>query len=190
MIKRLLPLILITFIFVPCFVFAAKKVGVPAEPVLITSLGQNPDGLMVKVVLNKIGVKNNYIELTKGEELNDYHSIIMAVGVSYKGLGANGINFEYEVNRTKNLVGKALETDCPIILVLLGGSFGREKETNQLIELIAPHSSFVIMKKDRNKNKYITNLIHGKIIPIIVVDKLAQLESVFTNLYDLGKNDL
>lgn len=187
MIKRLLPLILITSIFIPCFVFAAKKAGVPAEPVLITSLGQNPDGLMVKVVLNKIGVKNNYIELTKGEELNDYHSIIMAVGVSYKGLGANGINFEYEVNRAKNLVSKALEMDCPIILVLLGGSFSREKETNQLIELIAPYSSFVVMEKDKNRNKYITNLIHGKIISIIVIDKLAQLESVFTNLYDLGK---
>jgi hypothetical protein len=184
MIKRVVVLFLILLTLLPSFIMAGKKTACPEEPVLITPLGQNPDGLMIKVVLSKIGIKNDYLELASSDDLNNnYRSVVMTVGISYKGLGAAGINYNDEIKRTKKLVGEALKKDCPIILVYLGWSSEREKRTNQIIKLIAPHSTCIIIKEDGGKDKYFAAIAHERQIPVITVDNLAQLENIFKNIY-------
>jgi hypothetical protein len=184
MTKRTAVLFLLLLVLFTNYTTEAKKVVVPEEPVLITPLGQNPDGLMVKVVLSKIGIKNDYRELASSADLNDnYHSVVLTVGVSYKGLGALGINYDDEISRAKKLVGEAIKKDCPIIFVYLGWSPGREKRTNQIVKLIAPHSACMIVKEDGNKDKYFAAIAHGRQIPLIIVDNLDQLESIFKNIY-------
>jgi hypothetical protein len=186
--KRLIALSLVFFVLLPSFIAAEKNGVYPKEPVLITPLGQNPDGLMIKVVLSKIGIKNDYFELASNENLNNnYHSVVMTVGVSYKGLGAIGINYNDEINRTKKLVGEAIKKDCPIIFVYLGWSPGGEKRTNQIIKLIAPYSACIIVKEAADKDKYFAEIAHKNKIPLIIVDNLAQLENIFKNIFHVKK---
>jgi hypothetical protein len=181
---RMIALFAIFLALSPIYSIEAKKPLYPEEPVLITPLGQNPDGLMIKVVLNKIGIKNDYLELASSEDLiHNYRSVVMAVGVSYKGLGATGINFNDEIARAKKLVCEALKKDCPIIFVYFGENPGREKRTNQLIKLIAPYSSYMIIKEDANQDKYFVETAQGNKIPLVVVANLAQLEIIFKNIY-------
>jgi hypothetical protein len=186
--KRLIALSLVFFVLLPSFIAAEKNGVYPKEPVLITPLGQNPDGLMIKVVLSKIGIKNDYLELASNENLNNnYHSVVMTVGVSYKGLGAIGINYNDEINRTKKLVGEAIKKDYPIIFVYFGENPQREKRTNQLIKLIAPYSAYIIIKEDGNKDKYFAEIAHKNKIPLILVDNLAQLENIFKDIFYVKK---
>ncbi|MGD8400566.1 MAG: DUF6305 family protein [Bacillota bacterium] len=185
MIKRVVALILFFLVLFSNYTIEAKKAIAPREPVLITPLGQNPDGLMIKVVLSKIGIKNDYLELASNEDLNnnDYHSLVMTVGVSYKGLGAIGINYHDEVDRARQLVGEAFKKDCPIILISFGENPGRKKRTNQLIKMIAPYSAYIISKAAGGKDKYFAAIAHDHQIPLIVVDNLAQLENIFKHIY-------
>jgi hypothetical protein len=183
-VKRLIILFLILLIYISNNYTEAKKPVYPEEPVLITSLGQNPDGLMIKVVLSKIGVENNYLELASSEDLkNNYHSVVMAVGVSYKGLGAAGINYNAEISRTKKIVSEAIKKECPIIFVYFGENPGREKRTIQLIKLVAPYSAYLIIKEDANQDKYFAETAQENKIPLIIVANLAQLENIFKNIY-------
>jgi hypothetical protein len=183
MIKKVV-LILSFLVLLTNYTIEAKKTVHPEEPVLITPVGQNPDGLMVKVVLSKIGIKNDYLELASGEDLNNnYHSVVMSVGVSYKGLGAIGINYNDEVDRARKLVGEALKKDCPIILIDFDENPGREKRTNQLIKIIAPHSAYIISKAAGGKDKYFAAIAHDHKIPLIIVGDLAQLENIFKDIY-------
>jgi hypothetical protein len=184
MVKRGTALFLIFLLLSLHFPIEAKKAIAPKEPVLITPVGQNPDGLMVKVVLSKIGIKNDYLELASGADLsNDYHSVVLSIGVSYKGLGAIGINYHDEVDRARQLVGEAFKKDCPIILISFGENPGREKRTNQLIKMIAPYSAYIISKAASGKDKYFAAIAHDHKIPLISVGNLAQLENIFKDIY-------
>jgi hypothetical protein len=187
-IKKIATLILIIMTIIPNNVIAFEKAVFPKEPVLITSLGQNPDGLMVRVVLSKIGIENDYLELASDADLNHrYHSVVMAVGVSYKGMGAAGLNYNDEINRTRKLVCEAVKKDCPIILAYFGENPGREKRTHQLIKLVAPRSDYIIAKRNETNDKYFTEISRDNKITLLSVDNLAQLENIFKNIYNVKK---
>jgi hypothetical protein len=188
MIKRIAMLLLIIMAMIPNIIITAEKTVSPGEPVLITPLGQNPDGLMIKVVLSKIGLKNDYLELASEEDLNHhYRSAVMTVGVSYKGLGATGVSYNDEINRTRKVVCAAVKKDCPIILVCLGENPGREKRTHQLIKLVAPHSDYIIPKTNDGNDKYFTEITRDNKITLISVDNLAQLENIFKTIFSGNK---
>jgi hypothetical protein len=185
MIEKIVIFILIIMTtIIPNNVITAEKAVFPKEPVLITSLGQNPDGLMVRVVLGKIGIENDYLELASDADLSrHYLSVVMTVGVSYKGMGAAGLNYNDEINRTRKLVSEAVKKDCPIILVYLGENPWREKRTAKLIELVAPHSSYIIIKENNGKDKYFTEIAQEYKITLITFDNLTQLENIFKNIF-------
>jgi len=63
-------------------------------PILVTSAGQSPDVLMVRVLLNRIGVENITDELAEPAQLEGVQTVIFALGGSQKGLGAAGIDPE------------------------------------------------------------------------------------------------
>jgi hypothetical protein len=187
-IKRVIVLFLIIMLWSTYSSVEAKHPNYPEEPVLITPLGQNPDGLMVRVVLSKIGIENDYLELASDADLNHrYHSVVMAVGVSYKGMGAAGLNYNDEINRTRKLVCEAVKKDCPIILAYFGENPGREKRTHQLIKLVAPRSDYIIAKRNESNDKYFTEITRDNKITLISVDNLAQLENIFKNIYNVKK---
>jgi hypothetical protein len=187
-IKRVIVLFLIIMLWSTCSSVEAKHPNYPEEPVLITPVGQNPDGLMIKVVLGKLGVKNDYFELASSKDLdNNYRSVVMAVGVSFKGMGAAGLDCNDEINRTRKLVCEAVKEDCPIIFVYLGENPWREKRTGQLVKLIAPHSSYIIIKENSSKDKYFTEIVQEYKISLITVDNLTQLETVFKNIFCVKK---
>src|SRR6056297_2579690 len=92
--------IILLFTFNPFLQAEDLKIH-PAQPVVITCPGQNPDGLMIKVVLENQNVDFKYRPFLQAEDMNGYSTLIIAVGHSCKGVGAAGIDYEYELLRTK-----------------------------------------------------------------------------------------
>lgn len=161
------------------------EAGAPVfqQPVLITAPGQNADGLMVKVILQKLGVPYQYVPLAEEKDLHSVKSVIMTVGFSNKGLGASGISYEGEMKRTEKLVKACLEKKYPIIFVYLGGKARRGGKSDQLIHQVAPYSHYIIITQDADDDRYFSKLAQQKQIPLKVADKIGQIESFLKEIY-------
>ena len=68
-------------------------------PALITSAGQSPGALMVRVLADQAGVANVFDATVGPEALADAKSFIVVIGASMKGLGAAGIDVADEFAR-------------------------------------------------------------------------------------------
>jgi hypothetical protein len=153
------------------------------QPVLVTPPGQNADGLMVKVILQKLQIAYQYVPQVKEKDLNSVKSVIMTVGVSNKGLSALGISYEEELKRTATLVAACREKQYPIIFVYLGGKARRGGKFDQLINVVAPHASCLIITQDSDEDRYFSKLAQQKHIPLKVADKIGQIESFLNELF-------
>ncbi len=154
-----------------------------SEPVLITSIGQNPDALMVKVLLTKNKIEFGYSALAKVEELSEYKTIIMVVGASTKGLGAAGIDFETELERTKTLIAAAVEKEIPIVLAHVGGKSRRGTKSNQLIDLVGAVASYMIITEAGNEDGYFTKIAEERNIPLKTADKILNTGAYFKEIF-------
>ncbi len=181
--SRKIGLLLLLLLFLVPICLQAKEVRTFKQPILITSLGQNPDGLMVKVVLEKNNISYNYLPQASIKEIEVYKSIIITVGVSCKGLNAANIQYQHEVKRAEEILKRTLDNRIPIILVHFGGSARRDSRSNHLIEMIAPYSSYLIIYQDSNNDNYFTKLAEEKNISLELVDKLYNIEKVFCEIF-------
>ena len=68
-----------------------------AADVVLTSVGQSPDVMMVRVVLRKMKIDADSEPLLKADALAGRKVLVAVVGGSSKGLGAAGINKDQEV---------------------------------------------------------------------------------------------
>ena len=93
----------------------AQEKAIKAElPVLLTSCGQSPGPVRVKVFLKRLKFDHEYnLQATaadlidKKKEGKPFKSLIIVTGASLKGMGAAGISVEDELERTKELITEA-----------------------------------------------------------------------------------
>lgn len=167
-------------IFFLLFTFSLKS---SAENILVTSIGQNPGGLMIKVVLNKLDLDFTYQPLIKSKAIQGFNIVILSVGCSQKGLCAADSSFEEELQRTKSIVGTLKEKDCQVILVHLGGKLKRDEKSNKLLNKVAPISSHFVITEESNSDNYFSNYSKVKDIELHVIDNLSKLEIVFREIF-------
>jgi len=145
-------------------------------PVLITSLGQNLDGLIVRTMLADLDIEAEFQPLARGSELNGFKQLIVSPGVSFKGLAAAGLTFEEEVARGEALIAAAEECRCELILVYLGGFMQGDARSQQLVELLAPHAqAMIIYKECRGALEYLRQIADEKDVPLFIIDDLGSL---------------
>jgi len=97
----------------PTATFSAGQAEAPkAEtPVLLTSCGQSPGPVMLKVILQKLGLKYELNALATPADLKakaqagtPYKSLVIVMGASLKGMGAAGISIDDELKRSAELI--------------------------------------------------------------------------------------
>lgn len=125
----------------------------PALPAVITSAGQSPDGMMVDVMLNrKLGMKIPFLTMAKVQDLKNVKTLIVAVGVSNKGLGAAGIDLATEAARVKSLMNYAKDEEINVILVHIGGQQRRGAGSEQMLKLVIPLAKWYVVVKTGNQD--------------------------------------
>src|SRR6056297_1306051 len=154
---------------------------------LITSIGQNPGGLMIKVSLKDLDLNYVYNPKIKSEELENYQFAILSVGCSQKGLCAADTNFKCELQRTKNIIEVMKKSNYPIIFVHLGGQLRRDLRSNELIEVIAPHASHLVITEKSNYDNYFSELSENQNIGLHIIDNLSHIKNVFTEIFEKYK---
>lgn len=184
---RFLKLFFVCFLIIMIFssaIYAENTKYYPAQPVAVTCPGQNPDGLMVKVVLENENVNFTYHPLLKAENLEAYSTLIIAVGHSCKGVGAAGIDFEDEIQRSQDLIEKAKADSKFIILTHLGGKSRREERSDKLLNIVAPHADYMIISKDSNFDGFFSEIADEYNIPLSTAANLSEIKPIIRDLFN------
>jgi hypothetical protein len=155
-----------------------------AADVALTSVGQSPDAMMVRVVLRNMGIDHDYDSLMKPEDLSDQKVLVAVVGGSSKGLGAAGIDKEQEKDRAMELIETARQKGMKILVMHVGGAGRRGQLSDLFIEAVAPLSDALIVVEGGNEDGLFYRLIEGKDIPMHGADSVKgtniPLEKVLT----------
>jgi len=175
-----------------------KKLELKAEqPILITSCGQSPGPVMVKVFLKKLDLEYDLNPLATAEDLiakkeagTPYGSVIIVMGASLKGMGAAGISIDDEIDRIKNLIQEAKSHGITVIGAHIEGMKRRAQgaavgdNTDELsIDAVAPNSDFMIINKDGNTDNRFTIIATEKNISMIEIEKNMELLQTFEKIY-------
>jgi hypothetical protein len=105
-----------------------------AAEVTITSIGQTPDGMMVKVLMKGLAVEPSYDSGLSAQGLGTQKVIIAVVGGSSKGLGAVGVTMAQERLRARLLLQEARKRGVRVLLMHIGGARRRGELTDTFIE--------------------------------------------------------
>jgi len=188
------------FLLIGCALLATgaqtqmPKVGMP---VLITSCGQSPGPVMLKVVFQKLKLDFELNPLATASDLKTkkdagapYKSLIIVMGSSLKGMGAAGISIDDELNRTEALIEEARRQRITIIGAHIEGMKRRAQgaapgdNSDELsIDAVAPKSDLLIINKEGNADNRFTLIANEKKIPLLEVEKNLDLMTEFEKLF-------
>ncbi|MDR9770543.1 DUF6305 family protein [Acetomicrobium sp.] len=114
--------LILSFLFAILFC----QVAFAASNIALTSAGQSPDAMMVKVVLKKMDVEVDFDSAMDPAAIKDNHKVlIVVVGGSSKGLGAAGIDQDQEKARIEEILKIANEKGLKILVMHVGGASRR-----------------------------------------------------------------
>lgn len=157
--------------------YGAIAAPMPGKPALIISAGQSTDGLILKQVMTDRATKETipYIQMAQAKDLSGIKTLIVAVGVSNKGLGAAGIDIDKETSRVRSVLSEAKKNDCYIILAHIGGSARRGGTSDQMSRLVASYAHHIIVVNDSNEDGFFTKLGAEHKASVISVDGRTQV---------------
>ncbi len=140
-----------------------------AGNIALTTIGQSPDAMMVKVVLKKMKVSPDTDNLLKAEGLEGKEILIAVVGGSSKGLGAAGIDKDQENQRATDLLSSARDKGIRVLIMHVGGAGRRGKLSDAFIVTAVPFADELIVVEGANEDGLFDSLIEGKDIGIRMV---------------------
>lgn len=155
MVKRSLLLFLLL-----AFVLISTSAAMAAD-VVITSVGQSSDGMMVKVLMKRLKIEPDYDALIRPESLSGQKVLIAVVGGSSKGLGAAGINKDDEKARGQAVIETAKKKNMKVIVMHVGGEGRRGDLSDMFISAVTKLGDRVIVVKSGNADKIFDKLKSG-----------------------------
>jgi hypothetical protein len=153
---------------------AAKAEAKFTKPGLVVAAGQSSDIAVVKALLNtklKLGLEIK--PLADAADLGDIKTLVLIPGASTKGMGAAGIDLDKELDRAKRLVKAAKEKGIKVLSLHVGGESRRGKTTDDLLEIVIPESTHVVVVASGNKDKLFNTLAAKNNVPLTEVPNLA-----------------
>lgn len=191
----ILVLTLSLFLGLSLISFAAEQPSIPKVelPLVVTTCGQSPGALMVWVLSKQIKLPCDRNDLltaedlkAKAEEGNPYKTLIITTGTSMKGMGAAGVDIDYEVARIEAIIEEAKKQGILIIGAHIEGMARRVDATDAAsIATVIPESKLLLIREDGNEDDYFTIAAEKQGIPIITFKKTLDLIDIFKQLFNL-----
>jgi hypothetical protein len=167
------------------------------QPVLLTSCGQSPGPLKIKVFFGRLNMDYVYnMQATvndlaaKKKEGKPFKSLIVVTGASLKGMGAAKVSMEEELDRVKKLIAEAKKQGIKIVGAHVEGMERRaqgaapgDNSDEQSIDAVCPQSDLLLVRKDGDEDRRFTAISTGKKIPLVTFEKNMELADVLKNLY-------
>jgi len=177
--------------------FAQKQAVKLGEPVLLTSCGQSPGPLKIKVFFSRLKIDHDYNAQARVGDLaakqnqgKPYKSIIIVTGASLKGMGAAQVSIDDEIKRIKEIITEAKKQGIKVVGAHVEGMERRAQgaapgdNSDELsIDAVCPFSDLLIVRSDGDEDKRFTAISTGKKIPVVTFEKNMDLSDVLKELY-------
>ncbi len=175
--------VLLSVVFLFAGTAGAAEVPCIETPVIITTCGQSPGAVMMKMSLlhsqiTPVDTKNDMTaaDLTgKG-----YKTLIVTTGTSGKGMGAAGTDVNKEIARCKEIIKAARDEGMVVITAHVEGMARRTDQADQdSIDEIIPLGDAILIITSSNPDGYFTKLSQDNNKPLIEAkDALAIGETI------------
>jgi hypothetical protein len=194
--KRIPVLLSVLSLVAPAAAFGQAPVKAE-EPALLTSCGQSPGPVMLKVVMQRVPVAYELNPLATADDLKakkeagtPYKSLVIVMGASLKGMGAAGISIEDELRRTAALIEEARKEGILVIGAHIEGMKRRSQGASagdttdeQSIDAVAPNADLLLINKEGDSDGRFTAIAKAKKIPLVAVEKNLDLVAALKALY-------
>lgn len=169
------------------FLFAgtADAAEVPSveTPVIITTCGQSPGAVMMKMSLlhSQIAPADTKNDMTAADLAGKgYKTLIVTTGTSGKGMGAAGTDVNKEIARCKEIIKAARDEGMVVITAHVEGMARRTDQADQdSIDEIIPLGDAILIITSSNPDGYFTKLSQDNNKPLIEAkDALAIGETI------------
>jgi hypothetical protein len=188
-------LVVLSLVWSP--VWSQKQAVKLDQPVLLTSCGQSPGPLKIKVFLSKLNIDHVYnLQASvndlaaKKKEGKPFKTLIIVTGASLKGMGAAKTSIDDETDRIKKLIAEAKKMGVKIVGSHVEGMERRAQGASAgdnsdeiSIDAVCPVSDVLLVRKDGDEDKRFTAISTGKKIPMISFEKNMELSDVLKNLF-------
>jgi hypothetical protein len=196
--KALIAATVLGIAVLPAFSAGSPDQAPKAEtPILLTSCGQSPGPVMLKVILQKLGLAYEINPLAGAADLKakaaagtPYKTLIVVMGASLKGMGAAGISIDDEIRRCTELIAEAKKAGVRIIGAHIEGMKRRSQGTSagdttdeQSIDAVAPKSNILLVNREGDSDGRFTTISKAGNIPMITVEKNLDLVAELGKLF-------
>ena len=168
------------------------------EPVLLTSCGQSPGPVRLKIFMQRLKMDYTYNLLVTADDLvaaqkagKPFKTLIIVTGASLKGMGAAGVSMDDELARTKALMAEAKKQGIKLIGAHIEGMARRsqgasagDNSDEQSIDAVCPNAAFMIVKKEGNKDGRFTTISKGKNIPLVLFELNSEIPEVLSKVFN------
>ncbi len=161
----------------------AAEVPSVETPVIITTCGQSPGAVMVKMSLlhSQIAPADTKNDMTAADLAGKgYKTLIVTTGTSGKGMGAAGTDVNKEIARCKEIIQAARDEGMVVITAHVEGMARRTDQADQdSIDEIIPLGDAILIITSSNPDGYFTKLSQDNNTPLIEAkDALAIGETI------------
>lgn len=143
------------------FTAAAWAVEVKT-PVVVTTCGQTPGAMMVKMSATQAKLTpTEYKNDLKASDLKGkgYKTLIVTTGSSGKGMGAAGTDIDKEIKRVEALIKEAKKLGMTVIGAHVEGMARRTDASDEKsIRAVMPKSDAILIVKDSDKDGFFSKL--------------------------------
>jgi hypothetical protein len=122
------------------------------------------------------------VQLVEGE--NPPKTLVITTGTSLKGMGAAGIDMNFEVKRVEGLIAKAKELGMTIIGAHIEGMARRVDATDEKsISTVMPKSDLILVIEDSDSDGFFTNFSNETGIPLVKVKESLEIGPALKKLF-------
>lgn len=167
------------------------------EPALLTSCGQSPGPIRLKIFMDRLKVDYDYNLAATAQDLvkkknegTPYKTVIIVTGASLKGMGAAGVSVDDELKRTAALIAEAKKQGITIIGSHIEGMARRsqgasagDNSDEQSIDAVCPNADFLLIKKEGDSDGRFTDISNGKNIPMVMFEMNNEIPQVIQKIF-------
>lgn len=196
---RLLTVMLVTAVALLANVLPGRAaVTLPAKmpkasgPAVVTSLGQTPGALMVKMLCDQIKVKATEDVLYTASQLTAASkkkatapkTLFVTMGTSLKGMGAAGVDLDSEVKRVTELVATAHKLGMLVVGTQIEGLSRRTDQSDERSnKTVCSLADMLIIRKEVDNDGFFSKVAKDRKIPIAFVDSPLETTNVLMPLF-------
>ncbi len=157
------------------------------EPVLLTSVGQAADVLIMKGLCLRAGIDIQVKNLATSDSLEGIKTLILVAGGSSKGLGAAKVDVSDEKSRVEDLVKTASKMNIPILTFHIGGEARRGALSDPFNLQAAEAGELIVVAGDGDKDGFFKDNAAKKHAVYRHVDKSFDVIDVLKEMFGKTK---